>query len=65
MQTLKAHNNLFKKGYWTKGDIYYYCCGFGVFEQQHSMQPQQLGLKTTSSANEGSTVRYLPYSPSG
>ena len=26
MQTLKAHANLFKKGYWTKGGIYYYCC---------------------------------------
>ena len=25
MQTLKAYEDLFKKGYGTKGDIYYYC----------------------------------------
>ena len=25
MQTLKAHEALFKKGNWTKGDIYDYC----------------------------------------
>ena len=33
MQTLKAHDDLFKKGYWTKGAIYYYYCRFGAFEQ--------------------------------
>ena len=32
----------------------------GAFEQQHSVQPRQLGLETVSSASEGSTVRYLP-----
>ena len=57
MQTLKAHEALFKKGYWTKGGIYYYYCWFGAFEQQHSVQPRQLGLKTTSPANEGSAVQ--------
>ena len=25
MKILKVHKDLFKKGYWTKGDIYYYC----------------------------------------
>ena len=60
MQTLKAHDDLFKKGYWTEGGIYDYYCWFGVFEQQHGVQQQQLGLKTTSLANEGSTVKYLP-----
>ena len=57
MQTLKVHDDLFKKGYWTKGAIYYYYCWVGAFKQQHSVQPRQLGLKTTSSANEGSTVQ--------
>ena len=55
MQTLKAYDQLFKKGYWTIEGIYYYYCWFGVVEQQ-----QQLWLKKESSANEGSTVRYLP-----
>ena len=26
VQTLKAHDDLFKKGYWTKGSIYDYYC---------------------------------------
>ena len=26
MQTLKAYEDLFKKGYGTKGDSYCYCC---------------------------------------
>ena len=55
MQTLKAYDHLFKKGYWTKEGIDYYYCWFGVLEQQ-----QQLGLRTESSANEGLAVRYLP-----
>ena len=53
MQTLKVHANLFKKGYWTKEDIHYYRCWFRVLEQQQQVQQQQLGLKTTSSANKG------------
>ena len=52
MQTLKVHDNLFKKGSWTKGDTYDYYCWSGVFEQQQQVQQQQLGLKTRSSANK-------------
>ena len=59
MQTLKAHDDLFKKGYWTKRAIDDYYCWFRVFEKQHYVQQQQLRLKTTSLANEGSTVKYL------
>ena len=61
MQTLKVHAILFKRGYWTKEIIYDYYCSFGVFEQQQQVQQQQLGLKTTSSANMGfGSEIYLP-----
>ena len=33
---------------------------FGALEQQHSVRPQQLGLKTTSSTNGVLAVKYLP-----
>ena len=57
MQTLKVHDFLFKKGYWTKEDIYDYYCWFGVFKQQQ----QELGLKTESSTNKGfGSQIYLP-----
>ena len=60
MQTLKAYEDLFKKGYGLKEVSMIIVDWFGAFEQQHRVQPRQLGLKMASLASEGSTSRYLP-----